>query len=162
MALWKSRQRSGTNGRGVQRRASLLSVDFHALSSCRIPAAQSPLCPSAQSEQRAHLTSVCVVCRVGTRQILPSPSPSMPPRVVGPPRKEACILILDVGASMGRAEDDGRESKLLKAQKSVQLRQTHNRAAQAGTSAHRQNLSRLRNRALTVRGLLPLSFARLQ
>lgn len=48
----------------------------------------------------------------------------MPPRVVGPPRKEACILILDVGASMARAEDDGRESKLIKAQKSVQLRQT--------------------------------------
>jgi hypothetical protein len=32
----------------------------------------------------------------------------MPPKVQAPPRKEACIIIVDVGASMSAVDDTGR------------------------------------------------------
>jgi hypothetical protein len=47
----------------------------------------------------------------------------MPPRVVGPPRKEACIIIMDVGASMGKGSDDAKGSGLDKAQQAVKMSQ---------------------------------------
>ena len=48
----------------------------------------------------------------------------MPPRVVGPPRKEACIIIMDVGASMGKGSDDAKGSGLDKAQQAVKMSQS--------------------------------------
>lgn len=45
----------------------------------------------------------------------------MPPKLTSPPRKEACIIIVDVGASMSGARDDGRISGLDLAKKSIQL-----------------------------------------
>jgi hypothetical protein len=49
----------------------------------------------------------------------------MPPKVQAPPRKEACIIIVDVGASMGAQADDGRPTGLDNAKKAIQLSQTH-------------------------------------
>jgi hypothetical protein len=45
----------------------------------------------------------------------------MPPRVVGPPRKEACVIIIDVGKSMGRGADEEKGSGLDHALHAVKL-----------------------------------------
>lgn len=45
----------------------------------------------------------------------------MPPKVTGPPRKEACILIVDVGASMAAERDDGQPTGLDNAKRAIQM-----------------------------------------
>jgi hypothetical protein len=52
----------------------------------------------------------------------------MPPRVVGPPRKEACIIIIDVGASMAVVHDEATgKSGLDNAMDAVKLSQSEGR-----------------------------------
>lgn len=45
----------------------------------------------------------------------------MPPRVVGPPRKEACVIIIDVGKNMARGADEEKGSGLDHALHAVKL-----------------------------------------